>query len=84
MAEEARAEYIKTSCEAYILDKAKDLGVEIRAIFSLNGDLIPETAEISGTGGIREQKRLQKILMMDLGIPKENQIWIWNQESNSS
>lgn len=81
---EALERRIKDSCEAYILDKAKELGTEIIADISLNEDLIPVFVEISGEADPNVQTELQKILTTDLGIPKENQKWIWNQESNSS
>lgn len=75
-ATEARAEYIKTACEAYILETAKKLGADIRVEFSLNKELIPTSAIIRGDVDIGVQNRLQNILMIDLGIPKENQKWI--------
>lgn len=83
-AAEARAEYIKASCEAYILDKAKALGAEITVQFLLEGNQIPAFAEIEGAFTPDVQMQLQNILTEDLGIPKENQKWIWNQESKSS
>lgn len=83
-AAEARAEYIKGSCEAYILDKAKALGAEITVQFLLEGNQVPVFAEIEGEFTPNVQMQLQNILTEDLGIPKENQKWIWNQESKSS
>ena len=83
-ASETQAGYIKASCEAYILDRAKTLGTEITAEVSLNQNLIPDFVEIRGESSPDAQMQLQDILTTDLGIPKENQKWIWNLESNSS
>ena len=83
-AEIARAEYIKTACEAYILNRARALDENLQIQISLNKDLLPELAEIKGAYGPAEQTELQNILTTEFGIPKENQIWIWNQESNGS
>lgn len=84
IAAEAQAEYIKASCEAYILDKAKRLGAEITAQVLLDENLIPQSADIEGSLDPDIQIQLQNILSDDLGIPKENQIWTWNQGSNRS
>jgi hypothetical protein len=48
----------------------------------LNEDLLPEFAELTGDVAPQVQAQLQRILTTDLGIPKENQKWIRNQESN--
>ena len=83
-AQEARAEYIKASCETYILDRARQLGGEIQVQVFLDENLIPAFTEIEGTLSPSTQTQLQNILTEELGIPKENQTWIWNQENNSS
>lgn len=79
-----RSEYIKAACEAYILDKAEALGADIRAEILLGDGLIPASAVLSGRGSSHAQSCLEEILMTDLGIPKENQTWIWDQGNNSS
>lgn len=75
---------IKASCEAYILDKAKKLGADITVQVSLHEDYVPAFLMIQGEVEPEIQRELQKIFTTDLGIPKENQQWIGNQESNSS
>lgn len=81
---EVKAEYIKSACEAYILDKAKNMGAEISVQIFLDENLIPQLAEIKGSQESDIQMQLQSILTDDLGIQKENQIWTWSRESNSS
>lgn len=81
---EAQEKSIKDACETYILDKATTLGAKITVHFSLNEELMPLFAEISSDANPDVQMQLENILMTDLGIPKENQKWIWNQESSNS
>ena len=73
---------ISFACETYISDKARNLGAEICADISLNEDLLPVSAVIRGEIPQDIQTQLQEMLTMDLGIPKENQQWIWNPEKN--
>lgn len=82
-ASEARAECIKASCEAYILDKAKQLGVAVEADISLDEALIPVFAEMIVQTDDPALQQLESILTTDLGIPKEHQKWIRKPESNS-
>ena len=84
IASEAQERIIEDICEAYILDKAKALGANIMVEISLDHDRIPVFAEMYGAAEADVQLQLQEILTTDLGIPKENQKWIWNQESSSS
>jgi len=83
-AAEAMERCIKDSTETYILNKAKAMGTEIRVQVSLDETGIPAFVEIRGKGEPQAEQELQKILMTDLAIPKENQKWTWNQENNSS
>lgn len=84
LAWETAAEVIKSSCETYILEKAELLGADIDVQISLNKDQIPVSAVITGKFGSDQQRQLQNILTTDLGLPKENQTWTWNQENLDS
>lgn len=68
---------IKEEAEAYIQEKAFDLGADIRASITLSqGELpLPEAIEIWGEISETARSQLEKILTADLGIPKENQAW---------
>ena len=81
---EAQKQYIQDHCEAYILDRARTLNAEITVEILLNESMIPAFAQIEWDGNPSLQIELEKVLMTDLGIPKENQQWIWNQANNSS
>ena len=84
MAAQARMDSIKASCETYILDRAKDLEADIRVDISLDDAGIPVFAELHAEPDSDVQSRMQTIITAELGIPKENQKWIWKQENNSS
>ncbi len=83
-ASEARGRYIKSACEAYILDKAMTLEADVTAQVFLNEELIPVFVEMEGESDPDVKMELERILSEELGIPKENQKWTWNQESNLS
>lgn len=84
IAAQAQEDSIRAACETYILNKASALGADVKAYVSLTDAGIPGFVELSGQVEPRIQQQLQTVLTMELGIPKENQKWIWNQESNSS
>lgn len=79
-----RGKYIKEVCEAYILERAKELGAEVTVEVFLDERQIPIFVEITSEKNRALQSELQKILMTDFDIPEENQKWIWKQESDSS
>lgn len=73
--EKEYASGIQARLQAYILDKAAQLGLSVRVDIALSTDNIPESVIISGTAGKREREQLETILTRDLGIPKEKQQW---------
>lgn len=78
----AREEYrtiIKDKLEAYILDKAKDLGLDLTVEVTLGDDDVPEEVIIRGVASPYGKARLQQMITQDLGIAKENQLWIGQQ-----
>ena len=76
-AKNALAESISTQVEAYILDKAKQLGVTLSVEVELSDHTIPTPVRVRLKGHVSPyaKTRLQDILRSDLGIDKENQIW---------
>jgi len=73
-----------TKSEVFLEEDYKALGADVTVQISLDEKLVPVFAEINGGADPEVQGELQDILMTDLGIPKENQKWIWNPENNSS
>lgn len=74
---------ICNACESYIANKAKALGAAVTAEVFLDEMLHPNSARLYIQTGSEHQKKLEQILEADLGITKENQAWIWNQEESS-
>lgn len=77
-ARQALQESIKQRCEAYILDKAQSLNVELDVEVTVSDDDIPvpESVRLVGPVSPDAKTRLTRILTEDLGISKEEQTWI--------
>ena len=71
------ADIIKTQTEAYILDKATRMGLEISVEVELNEDngSIPCRSKITGVLSPYAKEALGSYLEDNLGISKENQDW---------
>lgn len=82
-ADEAKRQYITERYEAYILDKAKAMGAEILPIVQVDETFLPIFAEIQGDLEPQVQKTLEQMLVLDMGITKENQRWIGNPEKEN-
>ena len=73
----AMAEIIKENTEAYILDKAFKLGLDIEVQVHLSDGVppIPQSVCITGAVAPYLKTQLQQIIENDLAISKENQTW---------
>ena len=67
---------IIASTESYILDKARELSMELDVEVSLDQDQIPREVILKGEWEEPRKRELQDILASELGIAKERQIWI--------
>lgn len=69
---------IKEQCEAYILDKAKAYEVQLEVEVTLSSDEIPVPASVRLQGSVSPYAKsgLMQWLQDDMGIPRENQLWI--------
>lgn len=76
--EESIRSGISTRTEAYILDKAESLGLDlkVRVYLADASPYAPESVEISGDASAYNKIRIQKIIADDIGILEECQIWI--------
>ena len=76
-AKKALAEGISTRIEAYILDKAAQLGVSLTVQIELSDDAfpVPQKVWLQGNVSPYAKSRLQTVMEQELGIDKENQIW---------
>ena len=71
---------IEDECEAYILDKAENLGVqrdevEILAVWSDEGYWYPSEAAITGSVSQAQRERMSSCIEAELGISRDNQQW---------
>lgn len=69
---------IKHACETYILDKATSLDVQVRSEIALAQEDVPVPKAVTIYGTLPPEKRavLQELITKDLGIAKEDQMWI--------
>ena len=75
-AKESMLRIIKDNSEAYILDKANGLGLEIAVEVEVGADdMIPNGVTISGTVSPYAREVMGTYMEDTLGIPKENQKW---------
>lgn len=75
--QENTAVIIKQSTEAYILDKAKNMGLDVSVEVELNEDnSVPCGIIISGEAAPYERDVLCDYIYDTLGITRENQQWI--------
>lgn len=75
--------FIERKLNAYILDKAKDLGLSnVTAAVTVRwgeGCWYPYEARLSGNATAREKELLENAIEYELGIPKERQYWDGNE-----
>lgn len=77
-ARDTLCEIIKADTQAYILDKAAELGADVSVRVSVSQDPIPVPVSVQITGSLSpyNKQKLEQIIERDLNIAKENQIWI--------
>ncbi len=80
-AKEAESAVIKDRCEAYILDEAAALGLEVRAEVSVDSGRITSVA-VYGCPEGQVRDALSQCIARDLGVGKEAQSW--ENQSNSA
>ncbi len=77
---------IEAECEAYILDKAVNLGaqlneVEVLAVWSDEGYWYPSEVEITGSLSLNERDRISSYIESELGISADKQQWSVENEN---
>lgn len=82
-AQQQRQGFIKEALEAYILDKAEQLGCQLSVQVILNGEGIPEQVILSGEVSGDDREELESILTEAIGIGKEEQQWNGQKRSGS-
>lgn len=76
--EESYRRVIKERLEAYILDEAKSLGLDLSVSVTLSEDAVPVPigAELAGSVSPYFKQRMTLFMSDELGIRRENQIWL--------
>lgn len=74
LARDAQLDGIKQRTETYILDKAQAMGLALRVEVTLV-DGYPGAVTVSGHATDAEKALLEEMILRDLGISKENQVW---------
>ena len=74
-AESEMKQIISDRSNAYILEKASELGADIQVEVLLK-DLMPDAVKISGAVSPYAKQQLSKYITTNLGIPLEDQNWI--------
>lgn len=71
------AEVIRTECEAYILDKAEELGIAVTPEVTVSQEELPLPVRVIllGTATPEQKEILSRMITKDLGIAKEDQHW---------
>ena len=66
------------------MDKAASLDATVTAEVILSGGDIPVPTQITLVGSVdaAAKTRLEQIILQDLGIAKENQLWIQESSGN--
>lgn len=72
---------IEEQCREYILDKARlksliDIDVSIELKESDEGVYVPWSVELYGSFSDRHKREMSELILRDLGIPEERQMWI--------
>lgn len=76
-ARETMSEIIKAQAEAYILDKAETLGVQLSVEVTLSQEQIPVPVSVNLSGNVSPYARqvISEMIEENLGIGTEDQIW---------
>lgn len=77
MAHDAVSDSISEQLEAYILDKAGSMGLDIRVEITLDPleGYLPRTLTVLGDAPVQKRKRFIQEIAEDLGIREEDVIW---------
>lgn len=77
MAQELTAEGIKSQLEAYILDKAEELRLELEVEIALQEEsLLPEQVRLKGNASPHAKQQMTRYIRQELGVAEEDILWI--------
>lgn len=78
MTNDSLSQVIQEEVSAYIISKAREIGCELTPAIQVSTEFPPVIRNVTITGAIEEPQRriLENILEAELGIAKEQQIWM--------
>lgn len=74
-ADEMRADIIYEACEAYIWNKAAEMGLELEVHLELDEECLPRSVVLTGLASPLERERLTQTIVRELGVGKEDVTW---------
>lgn len=74
-AEKMRSDIILEACEAYIWNKAAEMGLELELRLTLDPEGMPLAVELTGMASPLERQKLTQVIVRDLGMGKEDVTW---------
>ena len=66
---------IKARLEAYIVEKADQVGASVSADITLDGDGLPQAVTVTGALSPAAKRQLRQVMTEALGIPEVRQQW---------
>lgn len=82
-ARDARADIIIEALEAYVWNKAEAMGLQVEVRITLDTDLRPSRAELSGAASPLERQRLTDALVRELGVKEGDVVWTQSHQSST-
>ena len=82
LAREARTECIMQGCEAYVLSKAEEMGLEVSARIMLDEQFLPCRVELCGAASAQERQALSETGSRELGMGEEDVVWTDSHQSS--
>ncbi len=70
-----RADIISEACEAYIWNKAAEMGLELEVRLELDEELMPRSVVLTGPASPLERQRLTDAIVRELGLGREDVTW---------
>ena len=82
LAEQERLKVISDACEAYIWNKAAEMGMELQVRVELDRQGLPVRAELRGLASPLERQELTQVIVRELGLEKEDVLWTRSHQSS--
>ena len=84
MQDDMKKLFLAKNCEDYIESRGMEMGLKIRRVSieleqGAGGEWLPFSASVFAAGPETEVKELSRLLVSELGIPIERQVWTLNE-----